>query len=290
MREFDDFIAIDWSGARAVQTPSIAVAAVAAGSPDLRLLYPSGGRLWSRTEIFDSIIDLAQKEKRTLIGIDANLGYAAEIARKHLKKDGSAFDLWSYIDSVCSSNDNLYAACFWNHPDIRDDFWLKGKKSESIVLLKRETEQACAQQGLGNPESTFKLLGPKQVGKGGLAAMRLCHHLKKCLSADVAFWPFSTVHEIERAKIVICEIYPRLFIKRSGFPDKKIHSHEHLKTVLGFFEGVVNENIPINDHITDALVAACGMKYFLKNGGFDLSDRSGSECQPGLEGWIMGVH
>ncbi len=289
MKPFDSFAAIDWSGAKTISTSSIALSYMTARSLQTRLVHCDEKQQWSRSKVFSWIIKRACSEERTFIGIDANLGYANDIIISQYSDVRSAFDLWAKVDHVCETLPNFYAEFFWKHSKMAPFFWLDGTKPIKFKNVQRETEKACKQQNFGNPENPFKLLGPKQVGKGGLAAMRMAHHLKLVLQDKIAFWPFDTEERIDHAHVVIAEIYPRLFIKAAGMGTYKISDTHSLQEALKFWGAKIISNKKYSDHQTDALIAVAGIKAFLKDSPEILRLKSQQRYNILREGWIFGV-
>jgi hypothetical protein len=291
MIPFDEFIAIDWSGSQAVLSPSITVARAPSHEASISLIAPPK-KYWSRTHVAEWILNQAACSKRLLIGIDSNLGYAVSTVHKHLPGLPTAHELWSFIDATCCQESNFYAASFWRESLFRDEFWIAGKKTAHFNSIRRQTESSCITQQLGFPESPFKLIGAKQVGKGGLAAMRMAHFLKEQLQAKIAFWPFDSQECYHQATIVIAEIYPRLFLKKANHGLSKVRDVKKLKELLSFFEATPSLLSSLNDHQTDALIAAAGMRQLIQKNKIVLNLE---KCSPILreqlriEGWILGV-
>ena len=111
MIAFDQFIGIDWSGAKTpIQNPSIAVARCFRGNGAPQLIKQN--KPWSRQNIAKLIEEIIQSEHKTLIGIDANLGYAREIMQKQMAKEATAKDLWAAVDKYNQNNPNFLQMVF----------------------------------------------------------------------------------------------------------------------------------------------------------------------------------
>jgi hypothetical protein len=283
---FSACIAVDWSGAKARRTAAICVARAAMDGSAPQLLAPPDGGLWSRELVADFLIGLARQDQRTLVGIDCNFGYAEAVAARHT---AGQQPLWAVVDALCRQTDNFYAEGFWTHPSIRDDFWQAGKQPLAWHGHRRLTEQACAAQGYGWPESPFKLIGPKQVGKGGLAGMRMAHALKQQAGARIAFWPFE---DTRQAPVVVTEIYPRLFIRQAAAGNAKVRDAATVNTILhtlGSQRLAASTADRLTDHQTDALIAAAGMRAHLATTPNPLDVPQSLRPTLRLEGWIFGV-
>lgn len=294
MKNFDRFIGIDWSGAKSpINTRSIAVAQCARGTAS-PLLSPGP---WSRRRVFEHLLTIAASGPRTLVGIDANFGYAQTIGTQQFGEDYDFRTLWQAVEKSSGAFDNFFAGGFWEAwPEY---FWTQGKKPDSVTLPKRVTEQACIAAGLGHPESPFKLLGPKQVGKGGLAAMRIAWELKRSIGDALCVWPFE--REIANsATVVISEIYPRQFLKRAGHGNTKVKTLVQLNSVLSQLQSgpfasqdTEHEIAIVSDHDTDAIVSAAGMRMLCEVGEYIpkaiASPVSLSDASAQREGWIFGL-
>ena len=253
---------------------------------------------WNRQDIADTIALMARRNdrnpgSRTLIGIDCNFGYAREIAIRQFGQNYIYKDLWERVEEICQDQSDFYASEFWHHPDFAPYFWTRGQKPQDLALTRRITEQSCKEQGVGVPESPFKLIGPKQVGKGGLSGMRMAHYLKNRYPEQIAIWPFE-FEQAARAPIVITEIYPRLFIRKAGLGNAKVSQRAYLKEALEFY----NTDMPcltetFTDHKSDALIAAAGLRSICGHGPdipASLSSPSGLDpVYARTEGWIFGV-
>ena len=292
MKDFQNFIAIDWSGAKAIRTQSIAVAKVTFGTDSPALVYPDDGGPWSRQMVEQFIEAQTSKSHRTLISIDCNFSYAKKILVQQFPEAQSAFNLWEKVDEYSQEAGNYFAQPFWTHANIKNTFWLKGKKPENFTIEKRLAEIMCGQQGFGWPESPFKLIGPKQVGKGGLAGMRMLHNLRKALKQKIAVWPFDSCQSCNNAQIVVTEIYPRLFIRKAGYGSAKLKTSEELNKALNYFKTSIILPEKMNDHQADAMISATGMRYLMQTQEalFDVNSLPlHLQNLIHFEGWILGV-
>jgi len=292
LKNFDYFVGVDWSGSKAVQTKSIALAVCKQGVKP-PVLYDA---IRSRTAVFEFLSQLIQAKKRCLIGIDANFGYCAKVGTKHFGKNYTAQDQWQVVNSYSRSHENFYAAGFWEHENFACDFWQSGTKPGWFdpKALRRDTERQCIADGYGHPESPFKICYTKQVGKGGLAAMRMAHALKGQYRDAIAIWPFEKQDAYNKADLVLTEIYPRQFLMRCGFGTKKLYKLDDLNSVLPAFDSrQILAGHKVTDHDTDALVSAAGIRYLCGDMP-TLPDRltnppSLSAKARRCEGWIFGV-
>lgn len=289
MTGFGGFIALDWSGAR--QASGIAIAECAPGDAAPRLVPPAGGR-WTRAAALDWLVRRVDRGDRPLIGIDCAFSLPfARAAGYFASADAGAFDLWDLVDRVAAAAGvaDLSGAPFAVHPTYRDDFWHAGPAAADRPVARRATERACACLGLGMPETPYKLIGAKQVGKGALAGMRVLAALRRARPDGVAVWPFEPAAP-DRA--VVVEIYPRLFLRVSGGPrSAKLRSWAGVDACLAALGSASLADRPADppsDHDTDALVAAAGMRRVADD--LRLWDRAAlAPTDRDRDGWIFGV-
>jgi hypothetical protein len=282
------FIGIDWSGAEYPEkSGAISISLCKSGDEAPYLV----GQSPSRLDVFDFILAEANKDFTSFVGIDCNLGLQMHVAKKMFGADADIFSIWRDVDKVCQDDSNFYARKFWTHEDYNNCFWVEGAKPAWFSQnSKRQTEHAVSNMNLGNPESPFKLIGPKQVGKGGLSGMRLVFNLKKILGDKISIWPFEKV--TSKTKIVIAEIYPRLFWTWSGIKNQKVKDVTILNQALQFFGSKkVIKVTELSDHDTDAIVTSVGIRNIIqsnRNRNYFEVPKQYQEFAK-LEGWIFGI-
>jgi len=282
---FDRFVAIDWSGARGKRYAGVAVAECGPGDA-APVLVESPAGWWSRTAVFDWLrAGLARGP--ALVGIDCAFSLPFDVAERGFPGGmPGVFDLWDLIESVCAREPDFGGAPFAEHARHGADFWRSGLQPDWYTDPHRATEQACRAEGLGNPQSPYKLIGSKQVGKGGLAGMRMLRALRAAEPDRFAVWPFEAPAP---GRTVLTEIYPRLFLKRTGFGQRKIRDGGDVDAALrqlgsrpAGLTGVVS------DHASDALVSAAGLRA-LAGQPTVWEPRGLDERARRREGWIFGV-
>ncbi|EWY39852.1 hypothetical protein N825_04980 [Skermanella stibiiresistens SB22] len=284
---FDSFIGIDWSGATGKRYQGIAVAECGRGRAAPHLIRPpTAGRVWTRTQVLDWLDQRVDQGGRLLIGIDCAFSLPFDTAAAWLPRGaGDVFALWDLVERACQADADLFGGAFPRDPAYAAGYWTAGPRVESFHLGRRATEDACRAGGYGSPESPFKLIGAKQVGKGALAGMRLLRALRARRN-DVKVWPF----EPPSSGATIVEIYPRLFLMRVGWGTRKVRSWADLNACLDRLDTdpIEDNQSQPTDHETDALVSAAGLRA--------LSHDPRVWAPPGLndrarrqEGWIFGV-
>ncbi len=322
---FDRFVGVDWSGATGRGYSGIAVADCSVGVEPPVLVQPPARR-WRRTDFVEWMAAQAGQGQRLLVGIDCAFALPAAMAGQLLGADYSAAELWAHIDATCAGADDFFGGGFAEAH--RTHFWHRGPRPVGFAEYHRATEHACKAAGLGSPESPLKLVGARQVGKGGLAGMRVLHALKMRLGERFAVWPFDSP---DKADIVCIELYPRLFMKmalhgngkvrtvaaldrcleklgserlsnfRSSFPRRResISPPSRCSTMDSRLRGndnkiETNEKTPpappqtLSDHETDALVAAAGLRFIAGDPAVWLPAGMDSLALR-AEGWIFGV-
>nr|WP_136251622.1 hypothetical protein [Ningiella ruwaisensis] len=291
---FDSYIGIDWSGAKSPLKSNAIAMASCDNIIDSKPCFDSKKK--SRSDVFAVLRDYANDKKRTLAGIDCNFGYCIDVGHKQFGKNAHFNTLWQTVDALNHGHDNFFAGEFWTHPEYGRAFWTQGKQPEWFDLhaLRRQTEIKAHLQGLGTPESPFKLIGAKQVGKGGLAGMRMIAELKREFPKKVCVWPFDIDH-FHSASLVITEIYPRLFIRHAGFGNEKVRTEAQLNTILQHFGVDCRQTYSsdasdsgISDHLSDAIIASAGLRWFCQNERV-LDINKLPEQALRFEGWIFGV-
>lgn len=282
---FDRFVAIDWSGARGKRYAGIAVAECGPGDAAPVLVEAPAG-WWSRTAAFDWLrAGLARGP--ALVGIDCAFSLPFDVAERGFPgRTPSVFDLWDLIEGVCAGEPDFGGAPFAEHAQYGADFWRSGPQPDWHTDPHRATERACRAEGLGNPQSPYKLIGSKQVGKGGLAGMRMLRGLRAAEPGRVAVWPFE---DPAPGRTVLTEIYPRLFLKRTGFGQRKIRDGGDVDAALRQLgsrpAGLTGM---VSDHAADALVSAAGLRALAGQSSV-WAPRGLDERARRREGWIFGV-
>lgn len=284
---FSGFLGIDWSGARVAK--GIAVAEAGPDGPP-RLIPPPDGRRWTRGQVLDFLIARSRQE-RLLAGIDCAFSLPVERAGRYVADgDGAAFRLWELVEAAATPDcTDYYGVAFAKHPAYAADFWVSGKRPDGYSEPHRATEWAARAEGLGAPESPYKLIGAKQVGAAGLAGMRVLRAVRRqraAAGAQVAIWPFEVAHDTGS---IVAEIYPRLFIRLAGYGNRKVRPAD-LNAVLGALGCPPMDDPPesLSDHDTDALIAAAGMRAIADNPRVWAPDGL-DETARRQEGWIVGV-
>jgi hypothetical protein len=202
--------------------------------------------------------------------------------------DRAAF--WLHVEEQCASDKNFYGGAVTTHPDFREWF-ADPQEGQHFERRLRATEQACQDQGLGTPETVFRLVGRRQVGKGSLAGMRVLAHFKQTCP-DAAIWPFD---DIAPARLVIVEIFPTAFIQLARAGVGKVLDLARLNQVLHHYGSQdygsqeTGHRMPeFTDDETDALISAAALRKL--SGNSDLwNPEALSDRVRRYEGWTFGI-
>ena len=255
---FASTVAIDWSGAKGRRHKGIAIAE-ARGDDAPRLVRP--GHIWSRCEVLDWLLERAAKEP-TLFGFD--FSFAPPFAERGAYLPGelgipdNARDFWAYVDRLCDDED-LGAASFLERAHRRHFYFgiADGVKADFVRF--RQCDARLNAQGGRKTASAYDAIGAAQVAKASFSGMRLLHRL----DGKVPIWPMDPLSDDASA---VVEIYTRIYLRNAGMSGKKLRTRADLNRALaGLGCKPVRLRFEPNDHQTDALVTAAGMRAHLTN-------------------------
>ena len=278
---FASTVAIDWSGAKGRRHKGIAIAE-ARGDEAPRLLRP--GHVWSRCEVLHWLLGRAAKEP-TLFGFD--FSFAPPFAERGsylpgetgIPEDARAF--WAYVDSR-SNDEDLGAASFLEKVHRRHFYFgiADGVKADFVRF--RQCDVRLNAQGGRKTASAYDAIGAAQVAKASFSGMRLLHRL----NGKVAVWPMDSLPPDGSA---VVEIYTRIYLRNAGMSGKKLRSCVDLNHALaGLGSKPVRLRFEPNDHQTDALVTAAGMRAHLRNRAAFQPEGLTPELAR-TEGWTFGI-
>ena len=274
-------VAIDWSGAKGKRHKGIAIAE--ARGPDApRLVRP--GHIWSRTEVADWLVREAAKEP-TLFGFDFSFAPPIVDRGEYLPgeagvpKNARAF--WAYVDAL-SDDEDFGAASFLEQAHRRHFYFGAADGVKADFMHFRQCDQQLNRLGGRKTASAYDAIGAAQVAKASFSGMRLLHRI----SGKVAIFPMDALRDGESA---VVEIYTRIYIRNAGMPGMKIRSRADLNAALAALGSPPwRGRGPLDDHKTDALVTAAGMRAHLAHPRAFAPDGLTREIGAS-EGWTFGI-
>ncbi|HEV2596122.1 MAG TPA: hypothetical protein VGU01_13075 [Sphingomicrobium sp.] len=253
MKRFARYVAVDWSGAKGRRHKGIAIAE-ARGDAAPRLVR--AGHVWSREEVLEWLVREAAKEP-TLFGFDFSFAPPLIERGEYLVGEpdvpATAREFWAYVDARCADED-LGAASFLERTHRRHFYFgiADGVKADFVRF--RQCDARLNAQGGRKTASAYDAIGAAQVAKASFSGMRLLHRLDR----RVAVWPMDPLPA--NASTVV-EIYTRIYLRRAGLSGVKLRSRAALNDALvGLGSPVTRLRFEPNDHQTDALVTAAGMR------------------------------
>ena len=113
--------------------------------------------------------------------------------------------------------------------------------------------------------------------------MRLLHRL----DGKVAIWPMDPLPANGSA---VVEIYTRIYLRRAGMSGRKLRSRADLNLALrGLGSPPARLRFAPNDHQTDALVTAAGMRALAREQPRAFAPSGLSPELARTEGWTFGI-
>ena len=281
-RPFAAYVAIDWSGAKGRRHKGIAIAE-ARGQAAPRLIRP--GHIWSREEVLGWLLGRAAKEP-TLFGFD--FSFAPPIVEKGeylLGEPGvptTAREFWAYVDDKSDDGD-LGAASFLEVAHRRHFYFGIADGVKANFVRFRQCDAQLNAQGGRKTASAYDAIGAAQVAKASFSGMRLLRHLE----GKVAIWPMDPLPATGSA---VVEIYTRIYLRRAGLSGAKLRSRAELNRALkGLGSLPARLRFEPNDHQTDALVTAAGMRLLATTEPRAFDPEGLTPAIARSEGWTFGV-
>lgn len=280
---FARFAAIDWSGAKGSRHKGIAVAICDATEAAPKLVRPN--HIWSRAEVADWLLAEAANAP-TLFGFD--FSFAPPIAERGEYLPGEtgvptdAKALWAYVDAACGDED-LGAASFLEHRHRRHFYFGIADGEKARFMHFRQCDARLNALGGRKTASAYDAIGAAQVAKASFAGMRLLHRL----DGRVPIWPMDP---LPRSGSAIVEIYTRIYLRRAGLTGTKLRSRTALNRALeGLGSAPARLRFEPNDHQTDALVTAAGMRALTQSEPSAFTPPGLTPTLARTEGWTFGV-
>ncbi|WP_205478502.1 hypothetical protein [Sphingomonas arenae] len=278
---FTAFVAIDWSGAKGRRHKGIAIAeARDSGAP--RLVRP--GHVWSREEVADWLLHKGAREP-TLFGFD--FSFAPPFAERGAYLPGernvpkSAREFWAYVDAKAPDED-LGATSFLEQVHRRHFYFGIADGTKADFVHFRQCDARLNAQGGRKTASAYDAIGAAQVAKASFSGMRLLHRI----DPHIAIWPMDDLPVTGSA---VVEIYTRIYLRNAGLPGTKLRTRADLNRALaGLASPPARLRFEPNDHQTDALVTAAGMRAHSRNPDSFSPEGLTAELAR-TEGWTFGI-
>ena len=279
---FTSFVAIDWSGAKGRRHKGIAIAEANGGDPP-RLVRP--GHVWSREEVSDWLLKRAAKEP-TLFGFDFSFAPPIFGRGEYLPGEPdvptTAREFWAYVDRL-SDDEDLGAASFLEIAHRRHFYFGIADGVKADFMHFRQCDARLNAQGGRKTASAYDAIGAAQVAKASFSGMRLLNRL----NGQVAIWPMDPLPESGSA---VVEIYTRIYLRRAGMSGAKLRTRAELNRALaGLGSKPVRLRFEPNDHQTDALVTAAGMRALARAEPRAFDPQGLTPDIARSEGWTFGV-
>jgi hypothetical protein len=279
---FESFVAIDWSGAKGRRHKGIAIAEAKGDAPP-RLIRV--GHIWSRQEVLAWLLDRAAKVP-TLFGFDFSFAPPLIERGEYLVGEPgvprTARAFWAYVDDRCLDED-LGAASFLEQVHRRHFYFgiADGVKADFVRF--RQCDARLNAQGGRKTASAYDAIGAAQVAKASFSGMRLLRRL----DGKVAIWPMDP---LPTGGSAVVEIYTRIYLRRAGMSGTKLRTKADLNRALkGLGSKPVRLGLDPDDHQTDALVTAAGMRALTRSEPRAFRPDGLTDEIARTEGWTFGI-
>jgi hypothetical protein len=282
VNRFQSYVAIDWSGAKGKRHKGIAIAE-ARGESAPRLIR--AGHIWSREEVLQWLLKRASRE-HTLFGFDFSLAPPLIERGEYLPGEPgvptTAREFWAYVDRM-SDDEDLGAASFLENAHRRHFYFGIADGVKAGFMHFRQCDAHLNAQGGRKIASAYDAIGAAQVAKASFSGMRLMHRI----DGKVAIWPMDPLSE--RGSVVV-EIYTRIYLRRAGMSGVKLRTRAELNRALkGLNSPPARLRFEPNDHQTDALVTAAGMRLLATTEPRAFAPEGLTPHIARTEGWTFGV-
>lgn len=280
-RHIEQFVAIDWSGAKGARHRGIAVAQCDRGDASPMLVAPPHG-IWSRCEVLEWL--LARRDVPLLVGFDFSFSAPFVARGAHLPGETDTADapaLWAYVDAN-SPDPDLGAASFLEARRGTHFYLGAADGTKRDFLHWRACEIAAT--GLTKPSTVYDAIGAAQVAKASFAGMRLLHHVH----GKVPVWPFD---QIPACGMLVVEIYTTIAARAAGVRKgrSKLRDAAALDAALAVLG--TRPHAPLaryDDHATDALLASAWLRAAVADERLWTPPRLTPQIAQ-TEGWTFGV-
>jgi len=147
----------------------------------------------------------------------------------------------------------------------------------------RQFDARLNAQGGRKTASAYDAIGAAQVAKASFSGMRFLYRL----DGKIAIWPMDSLAEHGSA---VVEIYTRIYLRRAGLSGVKLRSRAELNRALkALGSPPARLRFEPNDHQTDALVTAAGMRLVATTEPRAFDPQGLTPQIARREGWTFGV-
>jgi hypothetical protein len=186
------------------------------------------------------------------------------------------------VDDRCLDED-LGAASFLEQVHRRHFYFgiADGVKADFVRF--RQCDARLNAQGGRKTASAYDAIGAAQVAKASFSGMRLLRRL----DGKVAIWPMDP---LPTGGSAVVEIYTRIYLRRAGMSGTKLRTKADLNRALkGLGSKPVRLGLDPDDHQTDALVTAAGMRALTRSEPRAFRPDGLTDEIARTEGWTFGI-
>jgi hypothetical protein len=290
---FDRYFGVDWSGAERPSAQNVYVAEARQGPDGVGVVSVTRAR--DRTAVAEFLAgrpfapapgwdgwpgpERLDLERRALVGLDFAFGFPVRFSLPKLGRRWRWEDLARWAEALDRRGMSVRKS-IRNELALAQQFRLRG--GDPAPPHKRETDKHV--DGV-RPESVFHLIGPSQVGTASITGIAMLERLRR--GGRAAVWPIDPPVRVDRARVVLVEVFPRLWlgreVRKSELPDR-LHRIERWKAEGARFERQAEFAAASSGDALDATAAAIGLAR-----GVELPPPEELPEAGAREGWIAGA-
>lgn len=254
MNRFDNFIGIDYSGARSSTSrlPGLrAYIATSESEPEEVKTIAGKNWNWTRTELAEWLVSELQSGRTSIVGLDHGFSFPESYFYRYELRDWDHF-LNDFVKHWPLHEPHEFV------DRIRDDGTQRVGRPDELRLCEKWTSSA---------KSVFRFDVQGQVAKSTHTGIPWLRHIRNTCGDQVHFWPFDG-WTISEGKSVLTEVYPSLLSKRYSRDDRTADQQDAYATAKWLVE--------------------CGrlkrLRHYLEPPLTDTEKELAS-----IEGWILGI-
>jgi hypothetical protein len=269
---FERFVGVDWSGAARPSGQQVYVAE--AIRQDARVTVATVVRARDRAAVEDFLTGrplepaaawrgwpvpgTLGRGARRVVGLDFAFGFPAVFRLPEREAAWTWDDLGRWAEGLAprrTEDGEPVRATIAASPALASQFRLKGGEHVPATPH-RMTDRRL--NGL-RPESVFHLIGPSQVGLGSIAGIAMLHRLRQ--TQPIAVWPLDSEDRIGSARVVLVEVWPRMWLARGlhkNEPPERVRQLEQWQHEGIAFRTRAEQAVVSSGDALDAAAAAIG--------------------------------